>query len=144
MPGVMDLIWPGAFVVQSIHVVARLGIADLLGATPQSADELAEAAHVHAESLRRVLRALMTVGIFAEDADGHFRHTDLSATLRADHPEGVRAWALMLGAHFVWRPLATSTSPFAPGRRGFDVSTASGSSGGRRHIRKTAPSLTPP
>ena len=31
MPGVMDLIWPSAFVVQSIHVVARLDIADILG-----------------------------------------------------------------------------------------------------------------
>ena len=119
MPGVMDLIWPGAFVVQSIHVVTRLGIADLLGATPQSADELAEAAHVHAESLRRVLRALTTVGIFAEDADGHFRHTDLSATLRADHPEGVRAWALMLGAHFVWRPLGDLYESVRTGTPGF-------------------------
>lgn len=104
MPGVMDLIWPGAFVVQSIHVVARLGIADLLGAEPRTVDELAAAAQAHAPSLRRVLRALTTVGVFAEDADGRIRQTDLSATLRADHHESVRAWALMLGAHFVWRP----------------------------------------
>ena len=56
MPGVMDLIWPGAFVVQSIHVVARLGIADVLGREPRTADELAETARVHAPSLKRVLR----------------------------------------------------------------------------------------
>jgi hypothetical protein len=37
----MDLIWPGAFVAQSIHVVARLGIADLLGPEPRTVDELA-------------------------------------------------------------------------------------------------------
>lgn len=105
MPGVMDLIWPGAFVVQSIHVVARLGIADVLGPEPRPADELAEAAQVHGPSLKRVLRALTTLGVFAEDAGGRFRHTDLSQTLRASHPESVRTWALMLGAHFVWRPL---------------------------------------
>jgi len=51
MPGVMDLIWPGAFVVQSIHVVARLGIADVLGPEPRTADALAEAAQVDAPSL---------------------------------------------------------------------------------------------
>src|SRR5206468_9120484 len=102
VPGIMDLIWPGAFVVQSIHVVTRLGIADFLGPAAQTVDELAEKAQVHAPSLKRVLRALSTLGVFAEDSDGRFRHTDLSRTLREDHRESVRAWALMLGAHFVW------------------------------------------
>ena len=91
MAGVMDLIWPGAFAAQSIHVVARLGIADLLGSEPCSVDDLAEAAGAHAPSLTRVLRALTTLGVFAEDADGRYRHTALSETLRADHPESVRA-----------------------------------------------------
>lgn len=119
MPGVMDLIWPGAFVVQSIHVVARLGIADLLGPEPRTADELAEAAQVHAASLRRVLRALATLGVFAEDDAGRFRHTDSSQTLRADHPASVRAWALMLGAHFVWRPLGDLCESVRTGTPGF-------------------------
>jgi hypothetical protein len=68
MGGVMDLIWPGAFVAQSIHVVARLGVADALGAEPRTVEELAEAVRAHAPSLRRVLRALTTLGVFAEDA----------------------------------------------------------------------------
>jgi len=119
MPRVIDLIWPGPFVVQSIHVVARLGIADLLGPEPQTAEELAEAAEVHSPSLKRVLRALTTVGVFFEDADGRFRHTDLSQTLRADHPESVRAWALMLGAHFVWRPAGDLYESVRTGTPGF-------------------------
>jgi len=119
VPGVMDLIWPGPFVVQSIHVVARLGIADLLGPEPRVADELAEKVSVHAPSLKRVLRALTTVGIFAEGADGRFRHTDLSRTLREDHPESVRAWALMLGAHFVWRPVGDLYESVRTGTPGF-------------------------
>lgn len=44
MAGIMDLIWPGAFVIQSIHMVARLGIADLLGPEPRSTDDFAEVA----------------------------------------------------------------------------------------------------
>ena len=119
MAGVMDLIWPGPFAAQSIHVVARLGIADLLGPEPRTADELAEAAQAHAPSLKRVLRALTTLGVFAEDADGRYRHTALSETLRADHPESVRAWALMLGAHFVWRPLGDLYESVRTGTPGF-------------------------
>jgi hypothetical protein len=60
----MELIWPSAFVVQSIHVVARLGLADILGPEPRTIDELAKATRVHAPSLKRVLRALTTVGVF--------------------------------------------------------------------------------
>jgi SAM-dependent methyltransferase len=117
--GIMDLIWPGAFVVQSIHVVARLGIADFLGPEPQTVDELAGTAQVHAPSLKRVLRALTTLGVFAEDIDGRFRHTDLNRTLREDHPESVRAWALMLGAHFVWRPVGDLYESVRTGTPGF-------------------------
>ena len=119
MPRVMDFIWPGPFVVQSIHVVARLNIADLLELEPRTADELAEAVEVHAPSLKRVLRALTTIGIFSEDADGRFRHTDLSQTLRTDHPESVRPWALMLGAHFVWSPAGDLFESVRTGTGGF-------------------------
>jgi len=66
-----------------------------------------------------VLRALTTVGVFAEDPDGRFRHTASSETLRADHPDGVRAWALMLGAHFVWRPLGELYESVRTGTPGF-------------------------
>jgi len=115
----MDLIWPNAFIVQSIHVVARLGIADVLGSEPRTVEELAEAAQAHAPSLRRALRALTTLGVFAEDADGRFGHTELSQTLRVDHPASVRAWALMLGAHFVWRPLGELYESIRTGTPGF-------------------------
>ena len=98
MPGVMDLIWPGAFVVQSIHVVARLGIADVLGSEPQTADELAATTHVHAPSLKRVLRALTTLGVFAEDADGRFRQTELSQMLRNIRDPRLSRMAAFLGS----------------------------------------------
>lgn len=143
MPGVMDLIWPGAFVAQSIHVVARLGIANLLGPDRRTVDDLAEAARVHAPSLTRVLRALTTLGVFAEDADGRFRNTDLSETLRADHPESVRAWALMLGAHFVWRPLGDLYESVRTGTPGFRRLMASDFSSGPRRTPRTALCSTP-
>ena len=119
MPGVMDLIWPNAFVVQSIHVVVRLGIADVLEAEPLTADQLADRVQAHAPSLKRLLRALATLGVFAEDSEGRFSHTELSKTLRTDDPGSVRAWALMLGAHFVWRPLGDLYESVRTGTGGF-------------------------
>lgn len=100
----MQRIFPGAIAVQGIYVAAKLAIADQLERGPMSSEELAQATHAHAPSLQRVLRALTTLGIFAEDATGHFRQTDLSATLCQDHPASMRPWALMLGAPFVWQP----------------------------------------
>src|SRR6516164_9787006 len=64
LPGLMELIWPSAFVVQSIHVVARLGLADIIGPEPRTIDELAKATRVHAPSLKRGRRALTPVGFF--------------------------------------------------------------------------------
>ena len=80
----------GYQVSQAIHVAAVLGIADLLEAGPRSADELGEATGAHAPTLYRVLRALSSVGLFAE-SDGRFGSTPLSGYLRTDAPTSLRA-----------------------------------------------------
>lgn len=100
----MQFIWPGAMAAQAIYVAAKLGLADLLTEGPRSADELALATRAHGPSLRRLLRALTSLGVFAENAAGKFHNTDLSETLRTAHPETMRAWATFLGAPFLWRP----------------------------------------
>ena len=56
----------GYQVSQAIHVAATLAIADLLKDGSRSADELAEATGTHAPTLYRLLRALASVGVFAE------------------------------------------------------------------------------
>ena len=43
----------------------------------------------------------------------------LSKTLRTDHPESVRRWALMLGAHFVWSPVGDLFESVRTGTGGF-------------------------
>jgi hypothetical protein len=50
----------------------------------------------HADSLRRLLRALASIGIFAEDERGRFGNTPLSEMLRSG-PGTMRAMALMSG-----------------------------------------------
>ena len=47
----------GYWVSQAIYVAAKLGLADLLADEPMSYDDLAVSTHVHADSLRRMLRA---------------------------------------------------------------------------------------
>jgi hypothetical protein len=92
----------GKWISQSISVVASLGIADHLGDTPMTARELAALAGAHEGALHRVLRALASVGVFAEEAPGRFRHTPLSSALRADAPGSMRSMAIFFGDRPTW------------------------------------------
>ena len=89
---------------QAIHVAATLGIADLLKDGPRNADELAEATGTHAPTLYRLLRALASVGVFAEsnEHDGRFGLTPLAEYLRSDAPGSVRTWAVQIGQPYHW------------------------------------------
>ena len=89
---------------QAISVAAKLGIADLVAEAPRTVDELARATKAHAPSLRRLLLMLSSIGIFAEDASGTFRHTPLSETLRTNDPQSIRNYAVVWGEPWVWRP----------------------------------------
>ena len=83
-------------VPQSLHVVAVLGIADLLTDGPRSSDELARATGSHARTLHRVLRTLVAAGVFAEDEAGRFRLKALGQPLRSDVADSVRAASIFL------------------------------------------------
>src|SRR5690348_8601840 len=80
----------GRWVGTSISVVAELGVADHLSAGPKSTAELAAATGSHERSLYRVLRALASVGIFAETQPGTFTLTPLADALRSDSPDSLR------------------------------------------------------
>jgi hypothetical protein len=56
----------GAWVSQAVCAAAELGIADLLKDGPRHCDDLAQAGGAHSDSLFRLLRALASVGVFAE------------------------------------------------------------------------------
>jgi hypothetical protein len=63
----------GYWTSRAIYVAAKLRIADHLKDGPRAAEELAAAAGVASGPLYRVLRALASVGVFAQHADGRFR-----------------------------------------------------------------------
>src|SRR5450755_2481591 len=112
------LIW-GAIPVQAISVTARLGIADLVADGPKTSDELASRTQTDSVALRRLLRTLTSLTIFAEDEAGKFLNTPLSDTLRRDHPESVRALAILWGAPFFWRPWGELCAAVTTGRPAF-------------------------
>jgi len=116
----MQILWPGAMAVQAIHVAAKFALADLVASGPKSIQELAEATHTHGSSLGRFLRALTSLGIFVEDTTGRYRQTALSDTLRSDHPESIRSFAMMLGAHFVWKPSGALEETVRTGQPSFE------------------------
>jgi hypothetical protein len=82
---------------QAIYVAAALGIADLVAEEPRSAEQLANATGVLAPSLRRVMRALVTFGVFAEDAAGRFGLTPTGEFLKAGVAGSLHPVALYFG-----------------------------------------------
>jgi len=116
----MQFLWPGVMAAQAIHVAAKLKLADLVAAGPKTIEELAETTQTHRLSLGRFLRALTSLGIFAEDAAGRFWQTELSDTLCDDHSESIRHWATMLGAPFIWEPFGRLDETIRTGQPAFE------------------------
>jgi hypothetical protein len=87
-----------AWTAQAITAAANLGIADALANGPLSADQLATAVDADADALSRLLRALITRGIFRQRRDGRYELTPLAATLRSDADVSLNAWAQFMGS----------------------------------------------
>src|SRR5262249_1865231 len=87
----------GFYVSRAIYVMARLGIADNLSDGPRDAEELAKLSRTHAQSLKRVMRLLVTAGVLTEDDKGRFALTSIGDCLRAGAPGSMRAAALLFG-----------------------------------------------
>lgn len=123
--GMQLRLWIFGFQIsQAIHVAARLGLADLIEEQALAADTLAERAGCNSDALLRLLRALASIGLFAETAQG-FAHTDLSRLLRRDHPHSQYLPAAVYGAeHYgAWGDLqqaVRSGEPVFQQRHGFD------------------------
>jgi hypothetical protein len=110
----------GHWTMQAIYVAAELGIADLLRDGAKSCGDLSQSAGVNARSLYRLLRALASVGIFAQDTDGRFALTPMAECLQADAPGSMRAWALIMGAPQNFQPWGELLHSVKTGETAFD------------------------
>jgi len=95
----------GKWITAAIASAAELAIADLLATRDMSVKELAAAASCHAPSLYRLLRALASVGLFAETEPGTFTLTPLARCLQTDVPGSLRNLARLSFLPASWKGL---------------------------------------
>jgi len=106
---------------QLIYAAAKLGIADLLKDGPQDASAIASAVGAHPRALYRLLRALASLGIFAETTDGRFQLTAFAQTLRSDVPGSLRGLALLFGDEWLWQAYGRTLHSVTTGLPAFDL-----------------------
>jgi hypothetical protein len=82
---------------QALYVATKLGVADALAAGPLDARALADTVGARADELARVVRALVSSGVFTEGADGRFALNDAAACLQRDAPGDTRAIVVNFG-----------------------------------------------
>jgi hypothetical protein len=110
----------GIPITQGIYVAAKLGIADLLAEGPRPADELARLTGTHPPSLYRLLRMLVSIGVFAEGEGRSFRLTPTSQYLRTGQPGSVRLLAVLGGERWHLHPWTDLLESVKTGRPAFD------------------------
>ena len=96
-PAVMMEMITGGWCAQAITAAVDLGIADAVAKGPLTADELAAAVDADADTVSRLLRALISRGIFRRRRDGRYDLTPLAATLRSDAEVSLAPMAQFLG-----------------------------------------------
>jgi hypothetical protein len=105
-PAIVDLMKHGAL-AQAAYVAAELGLADHLASRSMHVDELAAAINCHPASLRRLLRALVTLEICVEQDDGTFVLGRSGSVLRTDNADSLQSRLLWFGRNqwAVWAQL---------------------------------------
>jgi hypothetical protein len=114
---------------QAITVAAQLGVADALADGPLPIDQLAARVDADADALRRLLRALISRGVFRHRRDGRYELNSLADTLRSDAPASMKSAARFYGSQEQrerWTLLVdsvrtgTSVVPALRGKSSFD------------------------
>lgn len=106
----------GFWAAQVACAAAALSLPDHLAKGPMTARELAAAAGAHAPSVSRLLRAMVSLGLCAEEKAGRFTLTEAGGYLRADIPGSVRGRALFTG-DMLWKQFSDLTHQVKTGGR---------------------------
>ena len=79
----------GKWVAQALAVAAELGIADRLKVGSKTAAAIARSTGASEDGIYRLLRALASLGLFAESTNGKFRLRPLGHLLCTDSPQAL-------------------------------------------------------
>jgi hypothetical protein len=88
---------------RALYIAAELDVADQLTMGPRTAEELSRNVKVDANALRRIMRALCSLGVFAESSTGEFSLNSTAELLRSDVPGSYRAAVLLSAGDVRWR-----------------------------------------
>jgi O-methyltransferase domain/Dimerisation domain len=94
----------GMWAAKATAVAANLGIPDQLAHGPKTAEEVARMIGADASAVFRLMRAVMSVGVFTADREHRFALTPLGETLRSDVPGSMRSFLIAEMAPGHWLP----------------------------------------
>ncbi|WP_228974808.1 acetylserotonin O-methyltransferase [Streptomyces sp. DH12] len=80
---------------QTLRAAVRLRVVELIGASPRRAAEVAAGAGTATQPMRRLLRALTTLGLLEERAGDSFSVTASGALLDPGHPDSLTSFVRM-------------------------------------------------
>lgn len=92
----------GSLLAQALYVTAKLGVADLLRDKAQPIAELARSTNTDEGALYRVLRVLVSVGVFEEPEPRVFALNPPADLLRTDAKGSMRDIAIFMGEPWHW------------------------------------------
>lgn len=114
----------GQWATQAICTAAMLELPRLVADGVCGADALAAATSTHAASLMRLLRFLVSLGVFTQDESGGFSLTRMGALLDPRAAHSLHAWALLCRERWPRRDQLLESvrtgEPHAAGERGID------------------------
>lgn len=87
---------------QAIYTATKIGIADALRDGPLTAEAIAQRVGASADGVNRLLRMLVSRGVFTQQADGRFALNGLADALRADVPDSARGLVLFWADPLHW------------------------------------------
>jgi hypothetical protein len=91
-----------AWTTMIVHGAAKIGLADHLGNSVKTAEQLAGPTGTYAPALHRFMRTLASMGILTEGPARHFALTPLGQALRRDAPGAACATILSFGGGHFW------------------------------------------
>ena len=110
----------GKWISQALGTAVEIGVPDQLARGARQCSDIAREAGVSEDGLYRLLRALASVGLFAESADRRFRLTGMGQLLRSDHPESLAGFARFTAHEITWRPWGQLAYSVKTGLPAFD------------------------
>jgi O-methyltransferase domain len=111
----------GLFRTQALSVAASLGIADILSKGPSDLETLASATGSHARSLGRLMRFLVSEGVFTRDEVSLYGLTPLGELLRSDGSVTNRHAAIFYGSPAIWAAWGNLAEAIRTGETAFEL-----------------------